>query len=463
MLKKKDGKGKRESFLLKPGKWIARHLPQSWIEAQRAKLCVLMRNLSIQSEEELRTKVQEFIVRQVSIIFWGSLLTIVLSVAVFVAYQHQQQVVLERNPFGDGESVTEVVLKKGRKQKYYTLKVSDRTLTEKEKIEYFKNFFHKLEDKICGKNSSLRQVNQPLNLVDSLDGYPFSLDYEINDDYLSSNGELSEKADQMHEGQRHGTEIIVTAQYEDVKETHTYHIGIIPQVRKHKRLTLMQKVEKKIREVERQSRTKPTVKLPESYHGVFIKEPKEGVTPGGVAMIMILGIVVLVSNNYSKLKENRKKNEDESIRDFAQIVHMFVLLSGAGLSMSSTVHRIVKDYQERKQRKGNRYAYDQLALMCYQMDTGMSQKEACLNWGKRFDAVNYQKLSLILVQNLSKGSRETKAMMEEVERDAFRQRMDRARKEGEEASTKMLLPMIVLLLLVMLIVMYPAVISFSGF
>ena len=106
MLKKKDGKGKRESFLLKPGKWIARHLPQSWIEAQRAKLCVLMRNLSIQSEEELRTKVQEFIVRQVSIIFWGSLLTIVLSVAVFVAYQHQQQVVLERNPFGDGESVT---------------------------------------------------------------------------------------------------------------------------------------------------------------------------------------------------------------------------------------------------------------------------------------------------------------------------------------------------------------------
>ena len=54
-------------------------------------------------------------------------------------------------------------------------------------------------------------------------------------------------------------------------------------------------------------------------------------------------------------------------------------------------------------------------------------------------------------------------MLEEVERDAFRQRMDRARKEGEEASTKMLLPMIVLLLLVMLIVMYPAVISFSGF
>jgi len=54
-------------------------------------------------------------------------------------------------------------------------------------------------------------------------------------------------------------------------------------------------------------------------------------------------------------------------------------------------------------------------------------------------------------------------MMEAEEREAFQRRVERAKQEGEEAATRLLFPMIVLLCQVMLLVMYPALIRFQGF
>ena len=97
------------------------------------------------------------------------------------------------------------------------------------------------------------------------------------------------------------------------------------------------------------------------------------------------------------------------------------------------------------------------------MRMGVSQKEACVFWGKQFQETIYQKLSLTLIQTISKGTREARTLMENTEKNAFLQRVDRVRKEGEEAATKLLFPMIVLLCLVMVLIMYPALIRFQGF
>ena len=98
-----------------------------------------------------------------------------------------------------------------------------------------------------------------------------------------------------------------------------------------------------------------------------------------------------------------------------------------------------------------------------QMNNGMSQKEACQNWGMQFHSEAYQKLALILVQSFTKGSKEASTMMEAEEREAFQRRVERAKQEGEEAATRLLFPMIVLLCQVLLLVMYPALIRFQGF
>lgn len=81
----------------------------------------------------------------------------------------------------------------------------------------------------------------------------------------------------------------------------------------------------------------------------------------------------------------------------------------------------------------------------------------------QFRTDSYQKLSLILIQSFTKGGREAAMLMEAEEREAFHKRIDRAKKEGEEASTRLLFPMILLLCQVMLLVMYPALTRFQGF
>ncbi len=68
-----------------------------------------------------------------------------------------------------------------------------------------------------------------------------------------------------------------------------------------------------------------------------------------------------------------------------------------------------------------------------------------------------------IIQSFTKGGREAAMLMEAEEREAFHKRIDRAKKEGEEASTRLLFPMILLLCQVMLLVMYPALTRFQGF
>ena len=97
------------------------------------------------------------------------------------------------------------------------------------------------------------------------------------------------------------------------------------------------------------------------------------------------------------------------------------------------------------------------------MRMGVSQKEACLEWSRCFREKMYQQLAIAIIQSISKGTRETEVFLENMEREAFLQRIDNARKEGEKASTRLLFPMIVLLSLVMILVMFPAIVQFQSF
>jgi hypothetical protein len=68
----------------------------------------------------------------------------------------------------------------------------------------------------------------------------------------------------------------------------------------------------------------------------------------------------------------------------------------------------------------------------------------------------YRKFGNLLAQNLRKGSRGLTRLLEQEAEDAFEERKSMARKLGEEAGTKMLFPMILMLGAVMLILAFPA-------
>ena len=82
--------------------------------------------------------------------------------------------------------------------------------------------------------------------------------------------------------------------------------------------------------------------------------------------------------------------------------------------------------------------------------------------GERNPLREYRKLALLLEQNLRKGTRELLAMLDREELLAFELRQNLAKKAGEEASTRLLLPMIGLLGIVMAILLIPAMMTMNG-
>ena len=68
---------------------------------------------------------------------------------------------------------------------------------------------------------------------------------------------------------------------------------------------------------------------------------------------------------------------------------------------------------------------------------------------------------LFLNRNLEKGTRDVCEMLGEEAREAWEIRKNQARKAGEEAGMKLLFPMMLVFVLILVMLLFPAVQSFS--
>ena len=104
--------------------------------------------------------------------------------------------------------------------------------------------------------------------------------------------------------------------------------------------------------------------------------------------------------------------------------------------------------------------YEELLKTTRQLQAGQSEVKAYEAFGLRCQGQEYTRLCTLLSQNLRKGNGEILKLLQEESSKAFNDRMDTVRKLGEEAGTKLLLPMILMLLIVMVVIMIPAYLTF---
>lgn len=416
------------------------------------------------SDQELDERTNAFIEREITLIFWGVILLVVLSAMLLsISFFLPENRRFERNSFGEGEKEIPLILEKDGEIKEYSLRLEEQSLSTAELNTLFDDFFKDLERNMKGKNPSLNKVTDSLIFDEDLDGYPFEISYEPEDiDCIGWDGKTGVSFRQLREGDTIITGILVTAEYGAYSRSKKYEIHLTKTEDKGK-VSPFQKVIKRLQKREKDTRKDKTFLIPEAYGKVTIQRGNKDKTAWKILFLACVLVCLLPIYHYTNLKEKEKQCRKETIQDFPIIVHLLTLYMGAGLSFSSSVRRISEDYQKRQRNKEKKYAFEEIVRMDRQMRMGVSQKEACISWGKRFQETMYHKLSLILIQTISKGTREARVMMENAEKNAFLQRVERAKKEGEEAGTKLLFPMIILLCLVMILIMYPALIRFKGF
>lgn len=184
-------------------------------------------------------------------------------------------------------------------------------------------------------------------------------------------------------------------------------------------------------------------------------------------MIKKVGILAVLAGllyywfRVERPKEERKKRERQMMADYPDIIAKLTVLTGAGLSLPQAWVRLTADYEAKRQKNGIRWIYEEMAVTGRQIQNGVSPGRAFGEFGRRTGLHAYIKLGNLLEQNMKKGTKGLNDMLQAEAYQAFEERKHQVRRAGEEISTRLLLPMFMMFGVVLIIIIVPALMSFS--
>lgn len=222
---------------------------------------------------------------------------------------------------------------------------------------------------------------------------------------------------------------------------------------------------------EEENRTDGEFMLPQEIGGnsvIWIRKENDN-----SVMIMLftgalaVGVYFALDRDLQKQIQSRK---NRLLSEYPEFVSRLVLLLSAGMTMRSAMYQIAGDHDGTKtackttgggQGGKNVQIYEEIVYTCHELDSGIPEAAAYYHLGRRCGEQHYVRLCMLLSQNLKKGTAGLLGLLKAESADAFEERKRNARRLGEEAGTKLLLPMMIMLLIVMMIIMVPAFMSFS--
>lgn len=463
-MKKNRDTGEEKEIINLPARKIYGILPHQMKIWMKKGLHPHFRYRACSKREEAASQAEEFIIQQISLFFWGCMTIFVLGVILRFGAGKVNQIHLKRNGFGQGKKQVMLKMEDGNSSAEISYDVEEQQVDEKEIGLLCANFFQDLKEELCGENPSLEEVSSPLHFADELKGYPFHIQYEVkNLNCIKLDGTLGEDAKNLKAGTLE-TEVTAIAVYHDYEKEKSFHIVVIPEMKKTETSPFVE-AENELIKIERNTRKQSDFSVPSQVNGIKVTMGDEKEKSRLLIFFTIIIVIGMGVRKYEELKKTGRENREMVINDFPVIVHLLSLYIDAGLSFARAIHRISEDYKMGflTGSKTAHYAFDEVVAMDIKMQTGLSQKEACEQWAKDMEEPVYRKLSLLLMQGLSKGSGEVGAFMNGMEREVFNAHIDRVKKRGEEASAKLLFPMVVLMGLVMILVMFPALMQLSNF
>lgn len=337
--------------------------------------------------------------------------------------------------------------------------VRERILDRRERQELVEQMMEKLPVIILGENESLMMVRKNLNLVTKAEGYPFSIVWKSsNYDRVRTDGRVN-TADLSPEGEK----VILTAvcAYEEEKWEKEVEIKLVP-VQLSPREQYLAAMEEELKENDLLYRESAAFMLPEKIGEETViweeKSEENSLWPLPVSILGAAGLSLLMDRD---LRERRKKRSRELVKSYPEFVSRLQLYISAGLTVKNAFLRIGKEYLSEKEATGKKkYLYEEVLICSYGLLNGRPEAESYLEWGKRCKDMKYRKLSFLLNTHLRKGNEKILSFLEEETDFALEERSRLARKRGEEAGTKLLFPMMLMLVVVMFLILLPA---FSGF
>ena len=171
------------------------------------------------------------------------------------------------------------------------------------------------------------------------------------------------------------------------------------------------------------------------------------------SVLMLAGIAYFTDN---ELSEKIKKRRLAVQLDFPDFLNKLTLLINAGMTIGRAWEKIVMD------NKKETPLYEEVSLVLLDIRAGKSETQAYEDFAKRCRTPEITKFISVIVQNLKKGNAELVSILRLQANECWEMRKSAAKRLGEEASTKMLLPMMIMFIAILIIVAVPAVLAMQG-
>ncbi|MBS6193967.1 MAG: type II secretion system F family protein [Clostridiales bacterium] len=365
---------------------------------------------------------------------------------------------LKRPEYGQGSIQEELKLEwekeNGRKgEDSMLVEVGEKSLTEKEIKENFRRVKEDLSKTVLGENTSADRVNRDLQLPEKLEGFPGTVSWSSsNPETVDWEGKIG--ADIPEEGKLVCLNALLTLG--EAEDSYFQYVRVFPREQ-----SFQEEVQQFFARANEETE-KDWMTLPEQIQGRKLYWTKSGdSTRKGIAVLLFLCPFLLLMRDRQAVQEKKKLERQQMLQDYPDILSKLTLLLSAGVNLRKAMERIGEDYVNYKKDGEVRKAYEVILEICGEMDRGVSEKEAYERLGERCGILPYRTLSALLVQHLQKGSRGMERMLEEEAQKAQEQRQQQARALGEQASTKLLVPMILMLMIVFVILMVPVWLTFT--
>lgn len=352
----------------------------------------------------------------------------------------------ERNNPGEGTKDYEFdAVLEGIRVEGIEVRVEERDYTEDECRALFEKCRDELIKTVLNGNEDLGKVMGDLNFISELAGYPFSFEYDTDSpDRIDSEGEIiSDKP--------FDAIVRITGSYGDFEDSYLLRIQVTPGPEVKKRV-FKRKILSLLTESGQES---DTVSLPAEIDGVKVSYETAGKKKEPA--FLLLGIVAAAALMLGEGRDEKVKRNNYRkaiLKEYPTVLKKMALYLASGMNLRN-IWQAVYEEGIKKKGKDNPF-YKEMSVALNELSSGISEGLVYQRFGERTKERELIRFTALLSQNLKKGSSRLKELLNEEVTKAFMEKKQRAIKEGEEAGTKMLIPMMLLLIDVMIIIVIPA-------
>lgn len=363
--------------------------------------------------------------------------------------------VLRRNPCGQGDVVYEFYvdgLEDGESSMEASVTVPEKRLTKEQFSDCVDEAAMLLRQRMLGENASLQEVCYDLALEKEIPEFGLEVSWESEKPELISHMGLVNNENVPKEGE------VVYLKATLVCGVETEVLEIPVTVIKTEDSVPNQFMDL-LEMLAVQNMEQEEIVLPEEFGGKALTYRRKGHSQNLV--LILLGLVsagCLYLKEASDEQVKHKKREDSLILDYPDLVSGFLILTGAGYSIKQAFKKLAEDHKKTG-KAGFHPVYEEMQITLNQVETGTPEVQAYAEFGKRCGLQCYVKFAALLESAINTGGKNMRKLMEDEMEEAFQKRTDFARRKGEEASTRLLLPMFCMLGVVMVMVVSPALLA----